>query len=158
VRLAADPRFDRTEQARLAARRIEDRIEHERGRRLPVRPRDTRDLELVSRAAEEDGGGLGHRQPRVGDHELRHARRDGMLDDERRGACVDRPPGQLVPVEALASHAEEERPRPHRARVVREIRYLDAEIPDNLARGEGFGNVLELHWGRGEPSNERRRC
>jgi hypothetical protein len=43
-----------------------------------------------------------------------------------------------VPVEPLAAHAEEERAGLDCARVVREIRYLDAGAPDNLARGKGF--------------------
>ena len=68
-----------------------------------------------------------------------------MLDDERRGTRLDGPPRELVPVEPTAAHAEEERPLFDGTGVVREIRYLDAEVPDNLARGEGFCDARKLH-------------
>ncbi len=138
VRLAADPGLDRPEQARLAAGRAEDRVEHEGGRRLAVRPGDGRDLELVRRTAEEPWRRLRHGEPGVGDHDLWHARGHGVLDDERSGSRLDRPPSQLVPVEPLTAHAEEESTRLDGAGVVREIGDLDAEVPDNLARGKGF--------------------
>ena len=77
-----------------------------------------------------------------------------MLDDERCGSGFDRPPGQLVAVEPLTAHAEEESTRLDGARVVREIGDLDAEVPDNLARGKGFCDLRELHWGRAEGTND----
>ena len=120
---------------------------------LPFVPGDGRDLELVRRAAEEPGRRLRHGEPGVGDHDLRHARGHGVLDDERSGSCLDRPPRELVPVEPLTAHAEEESTRLDGARVVREIGDLDAEVPDNLARGKGFCDRRELHWGRAEGTN-----
>ena len=146
VRLAADPGLDRPEQAGLPAGRAEDRVEHEGGRRLAVRPGDGRDLELVRGTAEEPWRRLRHGEPGVGDHDLGHARGHGVLDDERGGSRLDRPPGQLVPVEPLTAHAEEESTRLDGARVVREIGDLDAEVPDNLARGKGFCDARKLHW------------
>ena len=63
-----------------------------------------------------DGRG-GHRAPGVLDDDLRHLRGDRVLDDQRGGARVDRPVGEVVPVEARAAHAEEERAGSETARV-----------------------------------------
>jgi hypothetical protein len=79
-----------------------------------------------------------HGAARVLDHELRHSRRDRVLDDEPGRTRVDRAIRELVSVEARPAHAEEKRARRHGSRVVREIRDLDGGIPDDLARGQRF--------------------
>ena len=89
-------------------------------------------------AAEELEGRGRHRAPGILDDELRHLRGDWMLDDQGGGARVDRPIGELVAVEALSAHAEEERALGDRAGVVGEIRDLDSRFPDELARGQAF--------------------
>ena len=70
--LAADPVLDGAEETRAPAGRGKDGEEEERGRRLPVRPRDPGDLELARRVAEEGVGREGHRLAGVRDDELRH--------------------------------------------------------------------------------------
>src|SRR6266496_5851663 len=63
--LAPDQALDRAEQAGPAARRAENRVEEEGGRRLAVRAGHACNLERPGRVVEEDDGGLGHRTPGV---------------------------------------------------------------------------------------------
>ena len=72
-------------------------------------------------------------------------RRRAPLDDERGRPALDRLPREVVPVDALAANAEEQRARRDAARVVREIADLDRPASDHLARGERPDQRLELH-------------
>ena len=90
--LVPHARLDRAEQPGLPTRRLEDRVEQVRGRRLAVRARDARDLELVRGVPEELGGRGRHRPAGVLDHQLRHWRPRAAA---RRRA--PRPPAQPRP-------------------------------------------------------------
>src|SRR2546425_11973110 len=70
-----------------------------------------------------------------------------MLHHEPDRSGLDRALGELVPVEARARDAEEERPRPDGAGVVGEILDLDLSIPHDLARREDLCDAFEVHWG-----------
>ena len=137
--------LDRPEEAGLATRGIEDRVQQERGRRLPVRARDARDLELLRRLAEEDVGRDRHRLAHGRHDELRHVELERSLDDERGGAALDRLPGEVVPVDPLAADAEEERAGGDAPRVVGEVADLDRPAPGHLARRERPDQGIELH-------------
>ena len=62
--LAADLPLDGPDEPGPTARGLEDRAQQKRGRRLPVRPRDAGELELLRRLAEERVGGDRHRLAR----------------------------------------------------------------------------------------------
>ena len=100
--LASDPHLDGPEEARAPAGGREDRVDQERGRRLPVRARDAGHLELPRRPTEEDVRREGHGAARVGDDELGHRQVERPLDEERDGAALDRVGGEVVAVGALA--------------------------------------------------------
>ena len=110
-RLAADAPLDVRQQPGLAAGGLEDRVEQERGRRLPVRAGDAGDASSADGSPKKSVGGDRHRRPRVRDDELRQVDRDGMLDDERGRAQRRRGRRERVPVGVAPAHAEEERAR-----------------------------------------------
>ena len=151
--LAADPELDRPDQARLPPRRFEDRVEQECGRRLPVRPGDACDLELLGRSSEELDRRRGHRLPRVRDDELRHARGHGVLDDERRRSGIDRALGELVPVEPRSrAHRRRARPgRPHGCHR-RDLRSRPG-CPRRPGSEQGFLRCVKAALGRREGTN-----
>ena len=62
--LEPDLPFHGPHEARLATRGVQDRPQQERRRRLPVRPGDPRELQLLRRLTEERVGGDRHRLPR----------------------------------------------------------------------------------------------
>ena len=113
-------------------------MQQERGRRLAVRAGDRGDLELVGRPPEELARRDSHRRPHVGDHGLRYARRDRMLDDQRRSACLHCLIGKVVPVDGRTRNAEEQRAGLHRTRVIGEVRNLDGRFADDLGWSEGL--------------------
>ena len=159
--LAADPHLDRAEQAWTAAGGSEDRVEQERRRRLPVRPRHARDLELARRPAEEDVRRQRHRDARVRDDELRHVQVERALDDERHGAGGDRSGGEIVAVGPLARDADEERSRRDRPRVVGKVRDAHRRGVDRLDRADGPAEGLEIDCRRfwhGFPLSSPRRA
>src|SRR6185437_1277357 len=63
----------------------------------------------------------------------------------RRGAGGDRRPGELVAVPVLAPHAEEERSRPHLARVVCQLGDLHRSSVHDLGRAERRDEALQIH-------------
>ncbi len=70
--LPADHPFDRSDEPWPAAGGLEYRPQEKGGRRLPVRPRHSGDLELLRRLAEERVPRDGHCRSDVVDNELRH--------------------------------------------------------------------------------------
>ncbi len=120
-------------------------MEQERGGRLAVRAGHAGDLELLRRLAEEGVRGHRHGRPRVGDHELRHRYADVALDDERRGATLDRLAREVVPVGLRAGDGEEERPGRHRTGVVGEVLHCHGLLAEHGLRGERGDQALELH-------------
>src|SRR5439155_21874730 len=119
--LAPDAALDRAEQPGTAAGGGKDRVEQERGRRLPVRAGDARDLQLLARPAEELLGEGRHGAANIGDDELWDVEVDRALDDQRYGAVRDGVRSEVVPVGARARDAEEQRAGPGRAGVVGEV-------------------------------------
>ena len=115
--LAADDPLDRPHEPRPSTGRLEHRVEQEHDRRLPIRPCDARDLELLRRLAEERVRSDGHRGPRVRHHELRHVASElhRVLDDERARTPLDGGTRERVSVDATPGNAEEERPRSERS-------------------------------------------
>jgi len=143
--LTADARLDRSQQARASTGRREDREEEEARGRLAARARDTDDLELAGRLAEEDvcrrrHGGAGAR-----DDDLRHGQAELTLHDDRRRSGLDRRAGEVVSVGVLARNREEEGAGSDRTSVVREIPYLDRRAPEHLRRLERCDEALQVH-------------
>ena len=127
--LAADSPLHGAHEPRASARSGEHREEQERRRRLPVRARHGRDLELGARATVEGVGRGRHGGSGVGDEELRDAGPAGgelepALDDEARRAAGDCLRSVIVAVGAFAAYAEVGVPRPDPAAVVGEPRHL----------------------------------
>ena len=148
-RLAADLPLDRPHEAGLATRRIENRAQEECRRRLPVRSRDTRDLELLRRLAEEEVGSDCHRLAHGRHEELRDVDLERPLDDDRDSAALDRLPGEVVAVHSRAADTEEERAGRHAPRVVREIRNFYGPPSRHLARRESPDEGIQLHRSEG---------
>ena len=123
----ADHRLDRPQQAAARARvgRLQQRLQQERGRRLPVRPGHTHHPQLGARIPVEADRRRSHRGARGSHHHLGHPEPERTLDDECRGPARDRLRGEVVPVSLKAAHAEEQAPRRDRAAVVGEARDLD---------------------------------
>ena len=96
------------------------------------------------REAEERVGGEPHRLAGVRDEELRHLELERALDDERDRAARDGVRREVVAVRAEAGHADEERPRRHAARVVREIGDVDGGGVQRAGRPHGALKSLEL--------------
>ena len=86
-----------------------------------------------------------HRDPRIGHDELRHGDVQRPLDDERNGAACDRLAGEVVPVDIRPRHAEEERSRHDRPRVVGEVAHLDRSPPDHVDRPDRGDEALQIH-------------
>ena len=103
-------------------------------RSFPLRPRSG----ARPRGAEELGRGRGHRAARVLDDTCGTFDATGRSTTSAAAPESIAPIRELVPVEPLSAHAEEERARRNGAGVVREIRDLDARIPDHLARGQAL--------------------
>ena len=143
--LAADPGLDRAEQSRPPPRRGQHREEQERGGRLPVRPRHSGDGQVPRRIVEEGDRRAGHRRAGVGDDELRPVDVDGTFDDERDRAVRDRLRGDVVTVEPPSRHAEEERARLERSRVVGEVEHIGRGWMQHLRRTERRDEPLEVH-------------
>ena len=137
-------------QAGVPPGRLEHRVQQERGRRLPVRPRHAHDLELLRRLAEEGVRGDRHRCPAVGDDELRASHVELALDDQRGRAPLERFPRKVVAVDPGAADAEEQGAGHDIPRVVGEVADLDRLGSGHLARpdlrrGERADQRLELH-------------
>ena len=147
--LAADLPFDGPDETRFATRRIENRAQEERRGRLPVRSRDTCDLELLRRLAEEEVGGDCHRLAHGRHDELRDIDLERTLDDDGGSTALDRLPGEVVAVDALAGDAEEERSGGHTPGVVREVGDLDGPSTNHLARRESLNQGVERHSSEG---------
>ena len=145
--LAPHPHLDGAEQARSPAGRGEDRVEQERRRRLSVRPRDARHLELACRAPEEHVRREGHCEPGVVDDQLGHGQVERTLDEERRSAALDHGGGEVVAVSALPRDAGEERSRLDPAGVVGEIRDGDRRRVQDVASADGVAQGLERDGG-----------
>ncbi len=129
---------------------LQDRVEQEGGRGLPVRPRDRRNLERAGGVVEEEARGDRHRGARIGDDELWQLDGNRVLDDERSGPELGGRGRQVVPVRGPAAHAEEERSRRDGPRVVREVANLDRGRParravHDLARPERHDEALQVH-------------
>ena len=93
--LAADDRRDGAEQAGLAAGGLEQGADEEGGRRLAVGAGDADDVELRAwgrRGSAAAAGAMAARASR--DLDLGHAEVQRALDDERRGAALDRRAGR----------------------------------------------------------------
>jgi hypothetical protein len=106
---------------------------------------DSRELQLSRRLGEEHVGGDRHRRSRRGHEELRNVDVERALHDESGCAALDRLPGEVVPVDALTGHAEEERPSGDGAGVVGEVADVDRTAPGHLARRECPDQGVELH-------------
>ena len=143
---ASDLPLDGADETRLPTRRLEDRAEEERGRRLPVRSGHAGELELRRRLAEEDVSSDGHRLTSRRDEELWHVHVEQALDHDGCRATLDRLPRQVVPVDALAPNAEEERTRHDAAGVVCEIADRDRPAPGHLAGREGPDQGVKVQF------------
>jgi hypothetical protein len=141
----SDLPFDGADEAWLPARSLEDRPQEVRGRRLPVRPRDARELELFRRLAEEHVCGYGHGLAGRRDDELRDIHVQDPLHDQRRRAALDRLPREIVAVDPLTADAEEQRTGRHLPRVVREVADLHGPARGHLAGRERTDQVIDLH-------------
>ena len=80
-----------------------------------------------------------------GTSELRHVDVEHALDHDGGRATLDRLPREVVPVDALAANAEEERTRRDAPGVVREIADRDRPAPGHLARREGPDQGVKIH-------------
>ena len=130
TRLASDLPFDGPDEAWLATRRIENRAQEERRGRLPVRSRDTCDLELLRRLAEEEVGGDCHRLAHGRHDELRDIDLERPLDDDGGSTALDRLPGEVVAVDSLAAGRRRRARRQSRAGCrTRGRRFLQAALP-----------------------------
>ena len=147
--LAADLPLDGPHEAGLATRRIENRAQEECRGRLPVRSRDTCDLELLRRLAEEEVGGDCHRLAHGRHEELRDIDLERPLDDDGGSTALDRLPGEVVAVHSLAADAEEERAGGHAPRVVREVGDFYGPPSRHLARRESPDQGIQLHRSEG---------
>ena len=152
--LAANLPLHGSDETRLAAGGLEDPAQQERRGRLPVRPGDSGELELLRRLAEERVGRDGHRLTGRRNEELRHVDVEHPLDDERDRAALDRLPREVVPVDALATDAEEERAGGHAPGVVGEIADRDWPARNHLARRERRDKGVEIHAERLEKPRE----
>ena len=146
---SADAAFDVREQAGAPAVRFEDRAQEERRSRLAVRARDPGNLQLGRRVVEELDRRPGHRLPHAGNDDLRDVDREPAFDDQGRSASADRGGSVVVPVDASAGNAEEERAVGHGTRVVRELADLDGSAPNDLGRAERGDEPLQLHLASG---------
>ena len=77
---------------------------------FPLVPVIAGDPQLRGRVAPEAHRDRRHRRARVGDPHLGHRQVEASLDDQRRGAALDRRGGEVVAVRALPADAEEEVP------------------------------------------------
>ena len=144
--LASDPPLDRPDEPGPATRRVEDRAQQERRRRLPVRPRDARELELLRRLAEErhpprrpstrarTGRGAAGRRPRAAARRRPRPRRARSPPTRGRGRRRATPRTQ-----------KKSAPSVDASRVVREVADLDRPAPGHLARRESPDQGVELH-------------
>ena len=144
--LATDAALDRAEKARPPAGGLQHGVQEVRGRRLPARSRDARNLELARRLPEERIRGGRHRSPGRGHDELRNLRLDRTLDDERDGTVLDRLCREVVPVGVLAGDGEERRAGSDGARVVGEVPHLNGVgAAEDRLWCERSDEALELH-------------
>ena len=150
--VAADPAFDRAEQARPPACRGEDRVEEEGGRRLSIRAGHARDLERPRRVVEENDGSLGHRPPGVRHDQLGDVELEHPVDHERDGAALHRFASEGVAIVPLSRDTEEKRSGPDGARVVGEVGDLDRSALHDVRGGERCDDALQVHL-RGESTN-----
>ena len=141
---AHDP-LDGADETGRATRRVENRAQKERGRRLAVRPRHAGDLERPRRLAEERVGGDRHRRTGILDEQLGHVELENTLDDEGDRAGGHRAPGELVPVGARTGNAEEDGTGRDATGVIREVGDLDGSAGAALARREHARQVVEVH-------------
>src|SRR6266511_2372120 len=142
--LPADPVLDRAKEAGTTAGGGEDGEEQERGRRLPVRPGDAYDLELLGRMVEERVGREGHGFACVSDDELRDGEVERAFNDEGSGAIGDRLRREVVAVGLEAANADEERPRGDPAGVVGKAGDLGAGGVDGALRAHGLAQAIQL--------------
>ena len=90
-------------------------------------------------------------------HRLAHGRHDELrdidlerpLDDDGGSTALDRLPGEVVAVDALAGDAEEECAGGHAPGVVREVGDLDGPPTNHLARRESLNQGVERHSSEG---------
>ena len=147
--LAADPALDGAEEPGPAAGRGEDRVEEERGRRLPVRARDAGDLELARRPAEERVGRERHRRAGVGDDELGHRQVERRARRRaRRRPALDGVGGEVVAVGALRrGRRRRALPAPtRRASYARSVTSARGGV-ERARRADGLAQGLELDGG-----------
>ena len=153
--LAAHLPLDRPDEAGPATRGFEDRAQQERRRRLPVRPRHARELELLRRLAEEHVGRDRHRLAHGRDEELRDVDVERSLDHDRGRAALDRLPREVVAVDPLPGTQKKSAPS-----VTRRVSYARSPIstgcaPGHLARRESPDQGVELHGGRLEARQDQ---
>ena len=134
--LAGDHRGHGPEQAGLAPGRLEQRADEERRRGLAVRPRDADYGQPARGVAVEARGGDRHRGADVVDLDLGHAEAERPGDDERRRPARDRVGREVVAVAGEAGDAEEQGPGLHGTVVVGEAADLDRRpIAEQLSDG-----------------------
>ncbi len=154
TRLASNLPLDRPDEPRASTGRFEDRAEQERRRRLAVRPRHARELELLRRLAEESIGGNRHRLAHGGNEQLRDVDLERSLDDDGCRTALDRLPREIVAVDTRPAHAEEQRARRDASCVIGEVGDLDRLPPGHFARRESRHESIQLHAGRLEKAVE----
>jgi hypothetical protein len=141
----ADDLLHRPQQAAGGPPRFEDLADEEGGGRLAVGPGHPDHLQLAARLAPEARRQRRHRRPGAGHHQLRRRHLELALDDQRRRPVGHRPRPELVAVDPLPRHAEEQRPGVDFATVVGKRRHLDggvAEDPGGLNRA---GKLVKPH-------------
>ena len=95
---------------------------------------------------------------RARDDELRHGDLELPLADERDGADPHGVGREVVPFDARAGDAEEERAGRRSPYVLGELRHVDRGERDNLGRRERLGEALEVHHGPSLPTAPARPC
>ena len=146
--LATDTAFDRPEETRPSAGRGEDRVEEEGRSRLPVRARDTEDLELARGRAEEDVRCEPDRPARALDDELGHRKVERALHEQGNGPSPNGLGCERVAVSGEAGNAREQGSGSGLGRLVREIRDVGGGGVDGSERPYGLAQCRKLDGGR----------
>ena len=136
ARLAAHDRRHGAEQPGLDPRRLEHRPREPRRGRLAARAGDADHAQLGGRVAVEARGGVGHGRAHVLDPDLGDAEAERAADDERGRPARDRVGREVMAVAREAGDAEEQRAWLHHAVVEGEAGDLDVvrAVAEQLAQ------------------------
>ena len=148
----ADVRLDGADHARRHTQRAEHRFEHERRRRLAVRPGHADERERARGIAEEQRRERAHRGAHRRDEDLGNRNVERPLDHDRDGSCFDRARGEIVSVHVLARNTEEQRARCDGTRVVRDVGDRHAAVAVEARAANTIDEGLKDHGHGGRPS------